>query len=68
VSSSRGGRVTRPETLAQAAASVVAASVTPQAVQKAPAATVLWVDDDPDNNIYVRRSLEALSVRFVIAT
>lgn len=53
---------------AQAAASVVAASVTPQAVQKAQAATVLWVDDNPDNNIYVRRSLEALGVRFVIAT
>jgi CheY-like chemotaxis protein len=53
---------------AQAAASVVAASVTPQAVQKAQAATVLWVDDNPDNNIYVRRSLEALGVRFVLAT
>src|SRR5439155_636746 len=54
--------------MAQAAASVVAASVTPQAVQKARTATVLWVDDNPDNNIYVRRSLEALGVRFVIAT
>ena len=51
---------------AQAAASVVAASVTPQAVQKAQFATVLWVDDNPDNNIYVRRSLEALGVRFVL--
>jgi CheY-like chemotaxis protein len=53
---------------AQAAASAVAASVTPRAVQNARAATVLWVDDNPDNNIYVRRSLEALGVRFVIAT
>jgi hypothetical protein len=43
-------------------------SVTPETVQKAQAATVLWVDDNPDNNIYVRRSLEALGVRFVIAT
>jgi CheY-like chemotaxis protein len=53
---------------AQAAASVVAASVTPQAVQKAQFATVLWVDDVPNNNIYIRRSLEALGVRFVLAT
>ena len=53
---------------AQAAASVVAASVTPQAVRKARTATVLWVDDNPDNNIYVRQSLEALGVRFVLAT
>ena len=45
---------------AQAAASVVAASVTPQGVQKAQAVTVLWVDDNPDNKISVRRSLEAL--------
>jgi CheY-like chemotaxis protein len=43
-------------------------SVTSQAVQKAQAATVLWVDDNPDNNIYVRRSDEALGVRFVTAT
>ena len=29
---------------------------------------VLWVDDNPDNNIYERQSLEALGVRFVIST
>jgi CheY-like chemotaxis protein len=52
---------------AQAAASIVAEAVTPQSVERARAATVLWVDDNPDNNIYVRRSLEALGVRFVLA-
>jgi CheY-like chemotaxis protein len=29
---------------------------------------VLWVDDNPDNNIYERQSLEALGVRFVLST
>jgi CheY-like chemotaxis protein len=29
---------------------------------------VLWVDDHPDNNHYERQALEALGVRFVIAT
>lgn len=53
---------------AQAAASVVAHAVTPESIQRARAATILWVDDNPDNNIFVRRSLEALGVRFVTAT
>jgi CheY-like chemotaxis protein len=29
---------------------------------------ILWVDDNPDNNIYERQSLEALGVRFVLST
>jgi CheY-like chemotaxis protein len=29
---------------------------------------VLWVDDRPDNNLYERRALEALGVRFALST
>lgn len=29
---------------------------------------ILWVDDNPQNNTYERRSLEALGIRFVIST
>jgi len=29
---------------------------------------ILWVDDQPDNNIYERRSFEALGYRFVLAS
>ncbi len=31
-------------------------------------ATVLWVDDHPDNNIYERRALEALGLHFILST
>lgn len=31
-------------------------------------ARVLWVDDRPENNVYERRMLEALGIRFTIAT
>ena len=36
-------------------------------IKQANNAIVLWVDDIPNNNIYERRSLEALGVNFVIA-
>jgi len=47
---------------------LVQESVTPRLLRKAAQATVLWVDDRPDNNVYERQSLEALGVTFVIAT
>jgi CheY-like chemotaxis protein len=31
-------------------------------------ATILWVDDNPDINIYERQALEALGVTFVLAS
>lgn len=37
-------------------------------LRKASSAWALWVDDRPDNNIYERQSLEALGIRFVLAT
>jgi CheY-like chemotaxis protein len=29
--------------------------------------TVLWVDDNPDNNIYERKSMEAVGIRFTLS-
>ncbi len=53
---------------AREAAEVVADALTPRVLRKASRATVLWVDDRPDNNVYERQSLEALGVTFVLAT
>lgn len=51
----------------EGAASIVAEAVTPQVVKQAEKSTVLWVDDNPDNNFYERLSLEALGINFVLA-
>ena len=52
---------------ARAAADLVAETVTPRVLRRASRATVLWVDDRPDNNINERSALEALGVRFILA-
>lgn len=52
---------------AREAAELVAEAVTPRILRKAGRATVLWVDDHPENNIHERQSLEALGVSFVMA-
>jgi CheY-like chemotaxis protein len=53
---------------ARAAADVVAEIVTPRVIRRAQRSTVLWVDDRPNNNVHEREALEALGVRFVLAT
>ena len=52
---------------AMIAADVVAEVVTPRSVRRASRSTVLWVDDNPNNNNYERQALEALGVSFVLA-
>ena len=52
---------------ARAAAQVVAEVVTPRIIRRARRATVLWVDDRPNNNIHERQALEALGVSFELA-
>lgn len=52
---------------AREAVDIVQDAVTPRLLRKAARATVLWVDDRPENNTYERQSLEALGVRFVLA-
>jgi len=50
------------------AAAVVFQEVTPRVLRKTERAVILWVDDRPANNANERRSLEALGVRFILAT
>ena len=52
---------------AMIAADVVADFVTPRAIRRASRSTVLWVDDNPNNNSYERQALEALGVSFVLS-
>lgn len=49
-------------------ANVVNKNVTPRTIRKLEGTSVLWVDDNPSNNIYERRALEALGIRFIIST
>jgi CheY-like chemotaxis protein len=53
---------------AKAAARVVAETVTPSVIRRAGRATILWVDDRPNNNVHERQSIEALGVNFVLST
>jgi CheY-like chemotaxis protein len=52
---------------AREAAELVADVVTPRVIRRAQTSLVLWVDDNPDNNIHERQALEAVGVSFVIA-
>ena len=60
-----------PETTAKearAVASFVVESATPRVLRRMGRATVLWVDDHPNNNIHERQALEALGMTIVIST
>lgn len=46
----------------------IVGELSPRHLRRIEDAKVLWVDDNPDNNIYERQSLEALGVRFVLST
>lgn len=47
---------------------VASNAAAPQVVQQIAGARVLWVDDNPSNNTYIRAALEALGIQFVIST
>jgi CheY-like chemotaxis protein len=53
---------------AHEAAAVVTDTVNAKVIRRVSRATALWVDDRPSNNIFERRSLEALGLSFVLAT
>ncbi len=53
---------------AQGIANVVTEAVGPATIKQLANATILWVDDRPNNNVYERMALEALGIRFVIST
>lgn len=42
--------------------------ITPKASRQLAGATVLWVDDKPENNKYERQALEKLGIQFTIST
>jgi CheY-like chemotaxis protein len=50
------------------AATVAAETVTPRTIRRASGASVLWVDDRPQNNTNERRALEAFGISFAIST
>ncbi len=52
---------------ARAAFNVVTEVATPRAIRRAENSTVLWVDDNPNNNVHERTALEALGVKFELA-
>lgn len=56
------------EDRAREIANVVTQSVTPKGTIRLAEASVLWVDDNPANNRYERKSLEAFGIRFTIST
>lgn len=53
---------------AREAKELVAEEITSNVLRKAAQATALWVDDHPENNVMERQAVEALGVRFVLAT
>ena len=54
-------------TTPEAAALAVAEISSPNIVRLAEESTVLWVDDNPNNNVNERQSLEAFGIGFVLA-
>jgi len=50
------------------AAELVNQAITPRVVRRAEKATLLWVDDRPDNNVHERQALEALGLKIVLST
>lgn len=45
-----------------------AAETTPESVRRLKGARLLWVDDNPQNNVYERNALEDMGVRVTIST
>jgi len=48
-------------------AAVVTEAVKRQSIRRLSEAIVLWVDDNPNNNVYERRALEALGIEFTLS-
>jgi CheY-like chemotaxis protein len=65
---SQGEAKVPDEQKARDIANVVSQAVKPGTFQRLAEAPVLWVDDRPSNNLYERKALEALGLRFTIST
>src|SRR5436309_388468 len=53
---------------AKRVAGVIARRVAPPVVKSAAEATLLWVDDHPENNTYERRAMAALGIEVELST
>lgn len=49
-------------------ANVVSQAIKPKGIRRLTEASVLWVDDNLSNNLYERKALEALGIRFTLNT
>ena len=56
------------ETAANEIARAVSEATEPRKAGRLAGAQILWVDDRPGNNVYERRSMEALGIGFVVST
>ena len=56
------------EDKAREIANVVSQAIKPKGIRRLAEASVLWVDDNPSNNLYERKALEALGIRFTPST
>ncbi len=65
---SSGSKTPPDEEKAKEIANVISQSVKPNSLRRLAEASVLWVDDNPTNNLYERKSLEALGIHFTIST
>jgi CheY-like chemotaxis protein len=67
---SQSGDMSREDAAQEAriAADYVSEAVTPKIIKKAEKSNILWVDDNPNNNVYERQALGALGINFVLAT
>lgn len=45
----------------------IVSQVTPRVAQRLGKTSVLWVDDNPSNNVYERRTLEALGINIILS-
>jgi CheY-like chemotaxis protein len=56
------------EDAARQIANVVGRAIKPSGIRRLAEASVLWVDDRPSNNLYERKALEALGIKFTQST
>ena len=59
---------TSPEDRASQIAAAVSQAVQPRSIRRLAESTVLWVDDNPANNVNERRALEALGIRITLSS
>ena len=65
---SQSGEQAHAEVKTREVLDIASKAATAQTVQQVAGARVLWVDDNPANNVYEKRALEALGIQFTLST